>query len=111
MISMAAEVIRETMGEDDISIRYGGDEFLVLSACTDESVWETRREEINRKLEEISCQQALPYCPGISLGYAVSGGENVPISEAISLADSRMYMNKNKRKGRRPLETEQDVHR
>ncbi len=111
MISMAAEVIRETMGEDDISIRYGGDEFLVLSACTDESVWETRREEINRKLEEISCQQALPYCPGISLGYAVSGGENVPISEAISLADSRMYMNKNKRKGRRPSKTEQDVHR
>ncbi len=98
MISMAAEVVRAAMGDDDLVIRYGGDEFLVLSACTDESVWEARGEEINRKLEKISRQQGLPYCPGLSMGYAVSGGPSVPISEAINQADGRMYGNKKRRK-------------
>jgi diguanylate cyclase (GGDEF)-like protein len=97
MISMAAEVIRGAMGEDDVIIRYGGDEFLVLSACTEESAWEERRERINRELEDISRRQALPYHPGISMGYAVCGG-SVPISEAIGQADNRMYMDKKTRK-------------
>ena len=98
MISMAAEVIRDCMGEDDVIIRYGGDEFLVLSACTDESAWEERRERINRELGEVSRRQGLPYRPGISMGYAVSDGGSVPVSEAINRADGRMYMDKKKRK-------------
>jgi len=98
IICMAAQVIRDTMGEDDIVIRYGGDEFLVLSACTDEGVWEERRKRINRTMEEISRQQALPYCPGISMGYAVSRSGSVPVSEVINEADNRMYSDKKRRK-------------
>ena len=98
MITMAAQAIQESMGEDDLIIRYGGDEFLVLSTCTDEKTWETRRERINRNLEEISRQQALPYQPGLSLGYFVIRDESIPLKEAIALADSRMYRNKEARK-------------
>ena len=106
MISMAAQVLRENMGKDDVIIRYGGDEFLVLSACTDETVWEERRQRINLELEEISRRQSLPYHPGLSLGYAVSRGDSVPISEAINRADNSMYRNKESRKAMRPSQTE-----
>ena len=106
LISMAAQVIRDTMGEDDIIIRYGGDEFLVLSACTDESIWEEREKKINEELKDIAGRQALPYCPGLSMGYTVSRGKSVPVSEAIRQADSRMYMNKKNRKANQQPATE-----
>ena len=57
-----------------------------------------RRERINRELGEVSRRQGLPYRPGISMGYAVSDGGSVPVSEAINRADGRMYMDKKKRK-------------
>ena len=98
MLTMAAQAIRECMEKDDLIIRYGGDEFLVLSACTDEKAWKTRGERINRDLEEISRQQALPYRPGLSLGFTVVRDESVSLKEAIGLADSRMYRNKEARK-------------
>ena len=102
MISMAGEAIRNSMSENDLVIRYGGDEFLVLSACTDEEVWETRRRKINLELEESARRQALPYQPGLSMGYAVSRGHALPLSEAIALADSQMYQDKQVRKAVHP---------
>ena len=98
MLTIAAQAIRESMEKDDLIIRYGGDEFLVLSTCTDEKAWEVRRERINRNLEEISRQQALPYRPGLSLGFTVVRDESISLEEAIGLADSRMYRNKEARK-------------
>ena len=107
MISMAAQAIQESMGKDDLIIRYGGDEFLVLSACTDEAAWEERRKEINRKLEDESRRQALPYLPRISVGYTFARGESCPVSEAINQADNMMYRQKASRKAKHPPAAEQ----
>ena len=98
-ISIAAGVIRETVGAADLVIRYGGDEFLILSHDADEHCWEERGKEINRKLEIIARQQRLPYSLGISLGCAVSSAD-APLSmeESLELADRAMYEHKKRRK-------------
>ena len=98
-IIMIAGVLRDTAGEKDLVIRYGGDEFQILSRETEPAVWEERRRRIDRELRRIAEQQHLPYSLGVSLGYAVSpAGMHMPIEESISLADRRMYENKKERK-------------
>ena len=102
MISTAAQVIREAVAEDDLVIRYGGDEFLILSACTDTKTWESRRQGINAMLADAALRQELPYRPEISMGYCVVGDATaVPFSEAIDRADREMYRQKHARKAAR----------
>ena len=98
-ISITADVIRASIGEEDLAIRYGGDEFLVLSHITDAALWEERGKAINRQLEKIAQKQQLPYCLGVSLGCAVASAE-APLSmeESLELADRAMYENKKNRK-------------
>ena len=100
-ISIIAEVIRESVGETDLAIRYGGDEFLILSHDTSAALWEERRKEINQRLEDISVRQQLPYRLGVSLGYAVSTLDTpLSIEKSLELADRAMYENKKERKAR-----------
>lgn len=98
-IAITARVIRAIIGLGDLAVRYGGDEFLILSQDTDETVWEERRKEINLQLEKIATQQQLPYALGVSAGCAVST-KNAPltIEESLDRADKAMYENKKRKK-------------
>ena len=92
-------MIRDAVEKDDLAIRYGGDEFLILSHGTDAAVWEARREKINQELKKIAEQQQLPYKLGVSLGYAISTEDSpLSIEESLELADQAMYENKKQRK-------------
>ncbi len=101
-ICLSADTIRETMEEGDLIIRYGGDEFLILSHCLDSGIWDKHTESLNRKLTAIVQRHRLPYTLGISLGYAISDSRQ-PLSfdDALSLADRSMYENKKARKAMR----------
>ncbi len=94
-ICMIAEVLKKALSEDDLVLRYGGDEFLVLSRNTDAHYWEQLLAGLNSRLEESVRKQKLPYAVGISIGYAIcSGNQACSIEEQIELADRRMYDNK-----------------
>ncbi len=98
-ISIAADAIRETFGEDDLIIRYGGDEFLVLSRRTEAEKWKQAGARINQRAGETSSVQKLPFRVEISMGYAVSGKETpLSIEQAIEQADRAMYRNKKERR-------------
>ena len=101
-ISITAGVIRQSVREADLVIRYGGDEFLVLSHDTDAGLWEERRKGINQQLKKIALQQQLPYSLSVSLGYAVSSDDaKLSIEEGLELADRAMYEIKKQRKSKR----------
>lgn len=103
-ISITAGVIRECAGETDLVIRYGGDEFLVLSLDTDAGLWEERRKTIDQRLMKIAEQQQLPYSLGVSMGYAVSTQQRpLSIEESLDIADKAMYENKKIRKMRQGM--------
>ncbi len=97
-ISLVAQTIRKCVGEDDLVIRYGGDEFLVLSRNTDENRWEELKREFNRQLAGLVKEQGLPYAIGVSVGWTVCG---LPLQEAIEKADREMYAEKQDRKADR----------
>ena len=98
-ITTAAQAISETIGSEDLVIRYGGDEFLVLSRNTDAQLWESRRADIIRRALEMSARQKLPFVVGISMGFAISPADDpLTIEQAVEAADRAMYRNKNGRK-------------
>ncbi len=98
-ICVTAEAIRDLASKEDLLVRYGGDEFLILSHNREEEHWDALREELNRRLKEYTVCHKLPYILGISLGYAVSGRERIlSLDESYELADRAMYENKKLRK-------------
>ena len=97
-ICMIAEALKETAEPGDLLIRYGGDEFLVLSHNTDPARWEKMKESLNGLLEAGTERQQLPYAVGVSVGYAVSGADgSEKLESVIARADQQMYANKKER--------------
>lgn len=98
-ICITADVIRDSVQKGDMVIRYGGDEFQILSHNTEYEYWENLRIKINKILADQVEQQKLPYELGVSLGYAISKKEcPFTLVECCELADKAMYKNKKMRK-------------
>lgn len=85
-IRETANVIRRaTAGENVVSVRYGGDEFLLI--C---------RYDLSRKLEEelrlVRTSMDLPFDLSLSIGCnEVRASDGMSLDGAIQLADARMY--------------------
>jgi len=94
-----AEILRETLRESDIPVRYGGDEFLVLLIETNgetEVVRQRIRREVSRRLRnDPICRIPVRLAIGAA-HWAPESGE--PIESVLSRADLDMYADK-----RRPL--------
>ena len=94
-ICMIAEALKEMLSKDDLILRYGGDEFLILSKNTDPQYWEHIQDRMNLRLQESVEKSKLPYSVRISIGYTISNGnEPCSIDEQIELADRQMYISK-----------------
>lgn len=101
-ICITADVIRESVKKDDLIVRFGGDEYMVLSRCTEKSYWEEQRAEVNRTLIKYVEQQKLPYKLGVSIGYAIYDREcDTSFEDCCSRADKEMYEEKKRRKSMR----------
>lgn len=100
-LSTIADVLRWVAQPDDLLIRYGGDEFVMLSHNVEEEYWRDLKKGINDLLTEKVVRQKLPYQISVSFGHAVST-RVVPLSleECMERADRAMYEDKRQRKGR-----------
>lgn len=94
-ITLTADAIKGSVDENDLCVRYGGDEFAVLSKNTDTAYWEKVRIEIDKKLTAQMALLKLPYELGVSMGYASAQGS---FEEIVQIADQRMYADKLERK-------------
>ncbi len=98
-ICITANVIQECTDEEDLVIRYGGDEFQVFSYHLEPEYWEKLRTKMNKILTQTKKQQQFPYDLGVSLGFAISTAEQpLTYAEASELADRAMYEYKMLRK-------------
>ena len=96
-IVITAGAIKSSIDTEDIVIRYGGDEFIILSHNTDVTYWNQMNETISMKLKSEEELQRLPYKLRISMGYCISSKESPLTLEACyELADKAMYENKKK---------------
>ena len=86
-------LLRRHVRESDYVIRWGGDEFLLLLTC---SVTEAEKKaaELKRAFDHEREATALPGGIGLSIGVAAADPEADDLTEAIRLADERMYRDK-----------------
>lgn len=101
-LSVMAEALRACTQKEDLLIRYGGDEFLVLSYMVDSDYWNCFDEKLNQTIEGYTIEQKLPYRFRASVGYSICDKDTVEaFEECYRMADRNMYRNKKERKKNR----------
>lgn len=90
LITVIAETIRKTAGEQDIAIRYGGDEFLLYIVNGNKETAMHVIEKWERLLETEKSKYEFPV--SASVGYAT--GTHAQLESIIAAADKSMYANK-----------------
>lgn len=98
-LSVMAEALRTCTVKDDLLIRYGGDEFLILSYIVDSDYWNGFDEKLNQTIECYATEQKLPYRVRASVGYCICNKDDAEaFEECYKIADRNMYRNKKERK-------------
>ncbi|MDD9197211.1 diguanylate cyclase, partial [Aliivibrio sp. S3MY1] len=83
--------LRNELREEDLIIRYGGDEFLVFTKCNDINVFNARLNLIRNKVERLFKLDNITLSFSFGIDVLAKGIEN-----AINYADERMYLDKNR---------------
>ncbi len=92
VLKATARIINESVGEEGITARVGGDEFCIILALTETDTVEKVLDRLRRNVEEHN--QSNPGLPlSISVGYAIGDG-GVNISALFKEADDNMYRQK-----------------
>ncbi|MCY0866771.1 MAG: GGDEF domain-containing protein [Aquificota bacterium] len=98
LIKNLAKVIKQSIrSHEDVVIRYGGDEFLVVApirACGDSLIL---LERIERNIEEMNRSLEIPI--SLSIGFACYPDDEKDFEKLLEIADKRMYQVKLSRKG------------
>jgi len=90
-----ANVIRKVIRAQDLLIRLGGDEFLIVFFGIDGQTAETIYQRIVDACERISREDGKPYIVSLSHGIAdFDNARRMPAEEMISAADREMYAEK-----------------
>lgn len=96
VLVFVAETLKTCLRRFDIISRYGGDEFLVILPNTDMEKGKIVVEKLKESFKSSKCLAINEYVT-VSIGLA-SNGEVENSDDLISLADERMYKDKNKSK-------------
>ena len=94
-----AQILVKLKRHGEAIMRYGGDEFVLISPNASIEYAEHYIAEINHEMQIYNENSNCPYLLDASMGYYVfSPDENSNMNEAIEIADNRMYENKKKKK-------------
>lgn len=97
-IQIAAEAIRTVFGNDEIRVRMGGDEFLIIgSFCSETEILE-KELQMEMCLAEQSRKYTFPVVLKASMGHAWNEGRHENLESLVQQADSEMYLMKQQRK-------------
>ena len=91
MLCRLSGVLRQAARKEDVLIRWGGDEFLLLLPCAEEQECLAMCEEIRGWCKEIA-GEAVPL--SVALGTATQTQSSLNFDDLFSLAESRMYKDK-----------------
>lgn len=92
VLKFVGKTLIETFREDDILVRFGGDEFLIILKNID---FEKAEKVINRFIEKLSLNK-FPHSLSVSYGFSQLDYKNY--LEIIKIADFKMLKMKNKNK-------------
>ena len=102
VICFAAEALQEAFCEKELIIRYGGDEFLVVSDALCWEQAEEKKAQITALLKQWQRDEKLPYRLSMSIGYYQKEPDTeASMEQYINWADERMYEMKCKNREQR----------
>jgi diguanylate cyclase (GGDEF)-like protein len=95
-----SNVLRESFREDDLVVRYGGDEFVILMTGVDASAVNCILERIESKLRDFNQGHAHPWNLAASWGCVLTNvTEALSFESIIEESDARLYEEKRKKRG------------
>lgn len=98
-----AHTLKTVCSRDAMVARFGGDEFAVVSRCTDEDTIRHRIEAVRSAAQETTAGPPVK----TSAGFVVySSDENLGFDDVFALVDRRLYDNKSNRKNYRRRKTD-----
>ena len=98
-ITACSNTLMEIFPENSICVRTGGDEFLILASLNSEDETDKLIKQVYDKIEGFNQSGKKPYKFGCSCGHVtLKPDENTVLNELKSEADSRMYIEKHRRK-------------
>jgi diguanylate cyclase (GGDEF)-like protein len=93
VLKAIGKFLRRQARESDYVIRWGGDEFLLMLTCV-ETEAQRKAAELKQLFDRERGIASLPDRIGLSIGVAGASPEADDLTEAIRLADQRMYRDK-----------------
>lgn len=98
-IKSVADYMKKLKREDQLLMRYGGDEFVVLGVYTKGNEFTGLMDDLNLMLAECRRQNAKPYEMSVSIGFqSVLVTQDFNLNQLMKQADQEMY-NMKKKKG------------
>lgn len=92
VLTRTAGILAQTAGKNDYVARWGGDEFLLLLCCKEESSVNELLQRLQRKFNAIS--KELDTRVSISVGLATAPNEAYLLNDLIRVAEQKMYREK-----------------
>ena len=107
-IKALADALKDTFDEDEIKIRMGGDEFIVIGRFESEKKLEIQQQMINDHLTRCSSEINFPITIMASIAYVCNDPSNkVDIETLVHMADQKMYVIKQNHHSRRSTDNPQ----
>lgn len=95
MICEMADILRKCRNKNELLMRYGGDEFVVLGEGFDTDEVNRYIKNIQDAMNEKNQKDDRTYTIGASIGYRlISYDDYSPLSKQIDMADQEMYIQK-----------------
>lgn len=102
LICGVAEVVMQCVSGDHLTMRYGGDEFVVFGSCEGKEEAEQLMNKIKDTMKERNQQKKEPFELRASIGVSIYRAKDIDdLNQLIEQADKKMYEEKKKKRNSR----------